>query len=245
MAVLPTPGSPISTGLFLVRRDSTWSTRRISSSRPITGSSFPCRARSVRSRQYLASAWYFCSGSWSVTASSPLQRLQCRQDAVPGDAVLAQEPGARRVLGRRPGRAAGVRWRRRRRAWRPPPFAPGPGSGSAPARGRAGRRVTWGSFFNAASSLAAIWAGFAPDLLQVGGTNPPSWSKRASSRCSGSMALCPRRDAYSWAAARASCVLTVIFSGRIIACSFSHATEMIGTPTGKVKAGIEPLNDRN
>ena len=29
-AVLPTPGSPISTGLFLVRRDSTWMTRRIS-----------------------------------------------------------------------------------------------------------------------------------------------------------------------------------------------------------------------
>ena len=44
MAVLPTPGSPISTGLFLVRRESTWITRRISSSRPITGSSLP-RAR--------------------------------------------------------------------------------------------------------------------------------------------------------------------------------------------------------
>ena len=42
IAVLPTPGSPISTGLFLVRRDSTWITRRISSSRPITGSSLPC-----------------------------------------------------------------------------------------------------------------------------------------------------------------------------------------------------------
>ena len=41
MAVLPTPGSPISTGLFLVRRDSTWMTRRISSSRPMTGSSLP------------------------------------------------------------------------------------------------------------------------------------------------------------------------------------------------------------
>ena len=39
IAVLPTPGSPISTGLFLVRRESTWITRRISSSRPITGSS--------------------------------------------------------------------------------------------------------------------------------------------------------------------------------------------------------------
>ena len=37
MAVLPTPGSPMSTGLFLVRRDSTWITRRISSSRPMTG----------------------------------------------------------------------------------------------------------------------------------------------------------------------------------------------------------------
>ena len=45
MAVLPTPGSPISTGLFLVRRDSTWMTRRISSSRPMTGSSLPLAAQ--------------------------------------------------------------------------------------------------------------------------------------------------------------------------------------------------------
>ena len=57
IAVLPTPGSPISTGLFLVRRDSTWMTRRISSSRPMTGSSLPSRAASVRSRPYLARAW--------------------------------------------------------------------------------------------------------------------------------------------------------------------------------------------
>jgi hypothetical protein len=49
IAVLPTPGSPMSTGLFFVRRESTWMTRRISSSRPITGSSLPRRARSVRS----------------------------------------------------------------------------------------------------------------------------------------------------------------------------------------------------
>jgi len=57
IAVLPTPGSPISTGLFFVRRESTWITRRISSSRPMTGSSFPSRAASVRSRPYFASAW--------------------------------------------------------------------------------------------------------------------------------------------------------------------------------------------
>ncbi len=54
IAVLPTPGSPMSTGLFLVRRCSTCSVRRISSSRPITGSSLPLAARSVRSIVYLA-----------------------------------------------------------------------------------------------------------------------------------------------------------------------------------------------
>jgi hypothetical protein len=45
-AVLPTPGSPMSTGLFLVRRLSTCTTRRISVSRPMTGRGRPCaRAR--------------------------------------------------------------------------------------------------------------------------------------------------------------------------------------------------------
>ena len=59
-AVLPTPGSPMSTGLFLVRRVSTWLTRRISASRPITGSSFPAFAISVRLTPYCSSA-DFCS----------------------------------------------------------------------------------------------------------------------------------------------------------------------------------------
>ena len=57
IAVLPTPGSPISTGLFFVRRLRTWMTRRISSSRPMTGSSLPARASAVRSRPYFSSAW--------------------------------------------------------------------------------------------------------------------------------------------------------------------------------------------
>ena len=55
-AVFPTPGSPMSTGLFFVRRDSTWTTRRISVSRPMTGSSSPRRARSVRSTPYFSRA---------------------------------------------------------------------------------------------------------------------------------------------------------------------------------------------
>ena len=37
IAVLPTPASPISTGLFLVRRCRIWMARRISSSRPMIG----------------------------------------------------------------------------------------------------------------------------------------------------------------------------------------------------------------
>src|SRR3989454_5974522 len=71
IAGLPTPGSPIRPGFFLVRREETWITRRISSSRPMTGSSLPLRARSVRSRLYFARAWYFSSGSWSVTRWVP------------------------------------------------------------------------------------------------------------------------------------------------------------------------------
>ena len=56
IAVLPTPGSPIRTGLFFVRLESTWMTRRTSWSRPMTGSSLPRSAASVRSRPNLASA---------------------------------------------------------------------------------------------------------------------------------------------------------------------------------------------
>ena len=50
MAVLPTPASPSSAGLFFVRRHRMRITRSISSARPITGSSAPCCASAVRSR---------------------------------------------------------------------------------------------------------------------------------------------------------------------------------------------------
>ena len=49
IAVLPTPGSPISTGLFLVRRLRIWTTLWISFSLPTTGSSLPARAALVMS----------------------------------------------------------------------------------------------------------------------------------------------------------------------------------------------------
>ena len=55
-AVLPTPGSPISTGLFLVFRDRIRMAFRISASRPMTGSSFWSLAFSTRSCPYFSRA---------------------------------------------------------------------------------------------------------------------------------------------------------------------------------------------
>ena len=56
MAVLPTPGSPMSTGLFFVFRLRMRITFRISSSRPMTGSIFCSRARRTRSVPYFSRA---------------------------------------------------------------------------------------------------------------------------------------------------------------------------------------------
>ena len=46
---MPTPGSPIRQGLFLLLRERIWITLLISSSLPITGSILPCFASSVKS----------------------------------------------------------------------------------------------------------------------------------------------------------------------------------------------------
>ena len=54
MAVLPTPASPMMTGLFFFRRLNVCITCRISSSRPTTGSSLPSRASLVRSMVYFS-----------------------------------------------------------------------------------------------------------------------------------------------------------------------------------------------
>ena len=80
-AVLPTPGSPISTGLFLVRRASTWTTRRISVSRPITGSSLPSWAWAVRSTPYWSRAEVVPSASGLVTRLLPRSSLNLRISA--------------------------------------------------------------------------------------------------------------------------------------------------------------------
>ena len=57
MAVLPTPGAPTSTALFLLRRQRMQTRRSISTSRPITGSVLP--AAVVMSRPYVRKAGSF------------------------------------------------------------------------------------------------------------------------------------------------------------------------------------------
>ena len=80
IAVLPTPGSPISTGLFFDRRLSTCMQRRISSSRPITGSIFPDCARSVRSMAYFFSASMPLSALGSLAPVEPLALRMASMD---------------------------------------------------------------------------------------------------------------------------------------------------------------------
>ncbi|MCY1509446.1 hypothetical protein D9M68_437890 [compost metagenome] len=72
-AVLPTPASPVSSGLFWRRRMRMSTIWRISSSRPYTGSSSPARALAVRSLAYLARAEPPAAGAspWCCATGAP------------------------------------------------------------------------------------------------------------------------------------------------------------------------------
>ena len=241
IAVLPTPGSPMSTGLFLVRRDRTWMTRRISSSRPITGSSFPRRARSVRSRAYFANAWYLSSGFWSVTFSSPrISRSAVRIASRDTPASARIRPAS---VPRSPQRA------RRRCSVETNPSLRASASFCAASKTLFNpcERYTctvaplaWGSLFRAASVFPWMNPTFAPIFCSRAGTKPPSCSSSASSRCSGSIAPFPSLPAASWAPAKASWVFMVILSGRTIGFNLlSFRTEKIGMARTGVKAGCQ------
>ena len=105
IAVFPTPGSPINTGLFFVRRDRTWMTRLISASRPMTGSSFVSLAILVRSMPYFSSALKVSSGSGLVTRALPRIWPNASSSAsavtpAPASTVLASPPSAARPTSR-------------------------------------------------------------------------------------------------------------------------------------------------
>mmetsp|Transcript_9948 Transcript_9948/g.29866 ORF Transcript_9948/g.29866 Transcript_9948/m.29866 type:complete len:425 (+) Transcript_9948:2589-3863(+) len=104
-AVFPTPGSPIRQGLFLVRLLRIWIARLISSSLPMTGSSLPSRAATVRSRPYLANTSYFPSGSLSVTRLLPRTCLtasnnRCRSRPSPWRAFWPNRESSRKASNR-------------------------------------------------------------------------------------------------------------------------------------------------
>ena len=75
IAVFPTPGSPIKTGLFFVLRCKTWMVLLISSSLPITGSNLPSSALSVKSIVNFWSASLSLSEVDLSTSSLPLTSL--------------------------------------------------------------------------------------------------------------------------------------------------------------------------
>lgn len=77
-AVLPTPASPMRQGLFLQRRSSTLIRRSVSCSLPITGSSFPEAASSVRSLPYFVSAG-ISRGAPFRSAGSPARHNAARR----------------------------------------------------------------------------------------------------------------------------------------------------------------------
>ena len=75
ITVFPTPASPIKTGLFFLRRDSICITLSISFSLPITGSSSPFLASSIRSTVYSFKTSSLLSSSWFTTFLPPLISL--------------------------------------------------------------------------------------------------------------------------------------------------------------------------
>ena len=66
IAVFPTPGSPIKTGLFFVLLTRIWMIRWISFSRPKILSIFPSRAFWVKSTEYSSIKDFFTDCFWSV-----------------------------------------------------------------------------------------------------------------------------------------------------------------------------------
>ena len=98
MAVLPTPGSPMSAGLFLVRRDRIWMTRSISFSRPMMGSILPARTASVR----LMPSWSMVgrlAGALGLLGGRRGARLRQHPDDLVADLVQVHAQGLQDARG--------------------------------------------------------------------------------------------------------------------------------------------------
>ena len=193
-AVLPTPGSPISTGLFLVRRDSTWITRRISASRPMTGSILPSRARAVKSTPYFSSAWNVPSGSGLVTRCEPRRLASASRNAA--GVTSAMTPWSAKPISRCSVETySSDRSRASRSATLSTARNPRDGCGAATVEpAAAGRASTW----RWAAARAA--SGSTPTAESSGRVSPSASSSNATAKCAGSTAGLPRSAAVLTAA---------------------------------------------
>ena len=212
IAVLPTPGSPISTGLFFVRRESTWITRRISSSRPITGSSLFWRASAVRSRPNFSSASAISSAFGEVTRLGPWVSSTAR----------ASESRSGRIS------ATPLAWSASASSrWPTEMYSSLRAAISRSARCSVPRKLcarrssgssvppTVGSSATAFRARSVIAATSAESFRSAAGAKPSSCSSRATSRCAGATSGLRKRCASCWAAATASWDLTVNLSACI------------------------------
>ena len=211
MAVLPTPGSPIRTGLFLVLRERMRITRRISASRPMTGSSLPARASATTSTPYFSRASYRASGSSEVTRWLPRTAARaCRKRsrvtpaAAKARAAPLPPPSPIRArarcstetnssFSRAASASAAARASERPRAMCgsvPPPETRGALSSSVRCRERSS-------------------CGSAPRRSRTRGTTPSGSCRRAAARCGRSTSGWPRRRAMLRASWRASWDLRV------------------------------------
>ena len=207
-------------------------TRRISSSRPMTGSSLPARASAVRSRPYFSSAAYVPSGFWrgdALAAADALERLEDRLLA----GGVALEQGLRlaadlgdaeeQVLGRDVLVAE----------------APGLGLGALddPAW-RAGRGVSEPPWIRA--RLARIAASSprkpgrsTPSRRSVSAGTPSSGSMSADRMCSASRSGLSSRWAVAWAATIASWAFWVNRSSCMSSLSWSSVTRVSAGRVGR------------
>ena len=163
----------------------TWMTRRISSSRPMTGSSLPSSAACVRSRPNFSSDWYLSSGFSSVTRCGPRTALDRGDDVLLARAVAAQRlAGGGAVGGEREQQVLGGDVLVAELAEL---ALGGAQDGDQLARdGRLGRGAgIVGSLSSAALTSPRMASGRAPSLLSTGTTMPSSCSSRTASRCSG------------------------------------------------------------
>ena len=226
IAVLPTPGSPISTGLFLVRRCSTWIARRISSSRPITGSSLPCRARSVRSSVYFFSASRWPSASALSTFWPP------RTASIAASSALRVRPCSLQRAGRSPTSTSAAASRNISLAmnWSPRLLASFSAACSSAPSSRPGWHLLAALHLRQALAIAASSAACSlPTLTPARASSafgPSACASIAASTWTGSMYGLSRVTARLWASASASWNLVVSLSIRM--AGFLRIAQEIG-----------------